>query len=126
MFFNLNSSTVNGFFKDYISELYHFEGYLAESFDEVNYYTQAGDSIDPETMFYPDYAAAQDAFYLIQNRASASVVKSLNTGAEIIDEILLERRKELVGEGFGAVDILRTGSQLNRPEVPGPNWATDL
>ena len=185
LFFNLNNPTVNTFFKDYTGELYHFEGYLAESFDEVLFYTEAGDPIDPETMFYPDYsdswtfyrpghvslygkfprmdaapgmnpgkvglaqptlmrtsemvlikaeclarkaspdyAAAQDALYLIQHRASAGAVKSVKTGTELIDEIMLERRKELVGEGFAAIDILRTGSPLDRPDVAGPNWST--
>lgn len=187
LFYNLNNSTVNSFFKDYTSELYHFEGYLAESFDEVEFYTSDGGPIDPETMFYPDYAdswtfyrpghislygkfprtdavpgqnpgsvglaqptlmrtselvlikaeclarkaspdfaAAQDALYEIQHRASASAVKSVKTGTELIQEIWLERRKELVGEGFAAPDLLRTGSPLNRPDVAGPNWSTHL
>ena len=56
LFYNLNNSQVNTFFKDYTSELYHFEGYLAESFDEVEFYTADGGPIDPETMFYPDYS----------------------------------------------------------------------
>lgn len=187
LFYNLNSPAVNTFFKDYTSELYHFEGYLAESFDEVLAYTAAGDPIDPTTMFYPDYAdswtfyrpghislygkfprmdavpgmspgsvglaqptlmrtselylikaecearkstpdytAAQDALYEIQHRASASAVKSVKTGTDLVNEILLERRKELVGEGFAAIDILRTGSILDRPDIAGPNWSTYL
>jgi len=74
----------------------------------------------------PDFAAAQDALYEIQHRASASAVKSVKTGTELIQEIWLERRKELVGEGFAAPDLLRTGSPLNRPDVAGPNWSTHL
>lgn len=74
----------------------------------------------------PDYAAAQDALFLIQQRASASAVKSVSTGVTLIDEIMMERRKELVGEGFAAVDLLRTGAPLNRPDVEGPKWSPFL
>jgi hypothetical protein len=71
-------------------------------------------------------SGAQDALFLIQQRASASAVKSVSTGATLISEIMMERRKELVGEGFAAIDILRTGSAMSRPNVEGPNWTTFL
>ncbi|KXX68826.1 RagB/SusD family nutrient uptake outer membrane protein [Flammeovirga sp. SJP92] len=54
-----------------------------------------------------NYSEAQDALYLIQSRAYPGVPKSRNTGQELIDEILLERRKELFGEGFRWNDIKR-------------------
>lgn len=184
LFFNLNDAATNAYLKDYISEVYHFEGYYQESKDEVLSYTAAGGPIDPATMFDPnltyewyrpgiislygkfpridavpgtnngsvglaqptlmrtselilikaeclarigtDYPGAQDALFLIQNRASASAVKSVSTGATLIGEILMERRKELVGEGFAAIDLLRTGTPLNRPNVEGPNWSPFL
>jgi hypothetical protein len=185
LFYNLNDAATNIYMKNYISEVYHFEGYLQESFDEILSYTAAGGPIDPETMFDPnltyewyrpgiisiygkfprmdaipglntgsvglaqptmmrtselllikaecearksgpDYTAAQNALFLIQKRASASAIKSVSTGATLISEILMERRKELAGEGFAAIDILRTGSTLNRPDVTGPNWSPFL
>jgi hypothetical protein len=187
LFYNLNNAGASTYFKDYTSELYHFEGALADAYTEIIGYTTAGGPIDPANMFYPDfgdswtfyrpgiisiygkfprmdavpglnpgsvglaqptlmrtselilikaecearkaapdYAAAQNTLFLIQSRASASAVKSTNTGAALINEIMLERRKELAGEGFAAIDILRTGSSLNRPDVPGPNWSTFL
>jgi hypothetical protein len=185
LFYNLNDAATNVYLKDYISEVYHFEGYLQESISEVLGYTAAGGPIDPATMFdpnltyewyrpgiisiygkfpridavpgsnsgsvglaqptlmrtselilikaecearkaSPNYAGAQDALFLIQQRASASAVKSVSTGATLISEIMMERRKELVGEGFAAIDLLRTGSPLNRPNVEGPNWSPFL
>lgn len=187
LFYNLDDAASNTYFKDYISELYHFEGYLSDGYDEILGYTAGGGPITPATMFYPDYedswtfyrpgivsiygkfpridaipglnsgsvglaqpvlmrtselilikaeclarktpvdnAGAQDALYLIQHRASASAVKSVSTGATLISEIMMERRKELVGEGFAAIDLLRTGSALNRPNVPGPDWSPFL
>ncbi|NME67068.1 RagB/SusD family nutrient uptake outer membrane protein [Flammeovirga aprica] len=54
-----------------------------------------------------NYSKAQDALHLIQARAYPGVPKSKNTGQELIDEILLERRKELFGEGFRWNDIKR-------------------
>jgi hypothetical protein len=185
LFYNLNDAATNIYMKDYISEVYHFEGFLKESFDEVLNYTAAGGPIDPDAMFdpnltyewyrpgiisfygkfprmdaipgvntgtvglaqptimrtselilikaecearkaSPDYTAAQNSLYLIQHRASASAVKSTSTGAALLSEILMERRKELAGEGFAAIDILRTGSILNRPDVTGPNWSPFL
>jgi hypothetical protein len=71
----------------------------------------------------PDYAAAQDALFALQSRSSASAVKSSSTGATLIDEIMMERRRELVGEGFRITDILRLGLPLNRPQIPGPAWS---
>jgi hypothetical protein len=50
---------------------------------------------------------AQNALYIIQSRANPGVSKSTATGQALIDEILLERRKELVGEGFRWQDIKR-------------------
>jgi hypothetical protein len=187
LFYNLNDAASNTYFKDYISELYHFEGALADGYAEILAYTAAGGPIDPANMFYPDYGdswtfyrpgmvsiygkfprmdaipglntgsvglaqptlmrtselllikaecearktgpdytAAQNALFLIQHRASASALKSTSTGAVLISQILMERRKELAGEGFAAIDILRTGSTLNRPNVSGPNWSTFL
>ncbi len=86
-------------------------------------------------------ANAQDQLYKIQHRADETVVKSTKTGEELIDEILVERRKELFGEGHSLRDILRLGKGLHRDgsqptkvdleagdprfQWPLPNYATD-
>ena len=59
--------------------------------------------------------------YDIQSRSSASAVMSTSTGQTLVDEILMERRRELVGEGFRVPDILRLGIPMVRPNIPGPN-----
>lgn len=63
--------------------------------------------------------AAQDILYEIQSRAQASAIKSTNTGQDLIDEILLERRKELYGEGFRWYDIKRRSLPFKRE---GTHW----
>ena len=71
----------------------------------------------------PNYSGAQDALYAIQSRSSASAVKSASTGATLISEIMMARRRALVGEGFRITDILRLGLPLDRPQIPGPAWS---
>ena len=62
---------------------------------------------------------AQDALFMVQNRAFPNSQKSINTGKELIDEILIERRKELFGEGFRWNDIKRRNLPLVRE---GDHW----
>jgi hypothetical protein len=62
---------------------------------------------------------AQDALYVIQGRSHPGIGKSTNTGQELIDEILLERRKELFGEGFRWNDIKRRNLPFKRE---GDHW----
>lgn len=57
---------------------------------------------------------AQDALFMTVSRSIATAVKSTNTGQDLIDEILIERRKELFGEGHGYRDVLRLGNGLLR------------
>ena len=57
---------------------------------------------------------AKAALLLIQQRAIPGSVTSLNTGDALVQEILLERRKELFGEGHRYYDILRTKQTLDR------------
>jgi len=66
-----------------------------------------------------NYTKAQDALYAIQGRADLTVDKSKAIGQELIDEILLERRKELFGEGFRWNDIKRRQSRFVRT---GDHW----
>jgi len=61
-----------------------------------------------------DNALAQDKLHNVKLRSIPTSVKSTNTGQTLIDEILLERRKELFGEGHRLRDILRLGLDLVR------------
>ncbi|MBM3419974.1 MAG: RagB/SusD family nutrient uptake outer membrane protein [Bacteroidetes bacterium] len=72
----------------------------------------------------PNETAAKAALQVIQARAVAGTPLSANTGAALLAEIMMERRKELVGEGFRFLDILRLGLPLARPNITGPNWST--
>ncbi|MBS7564447.1 RagB/SusD family nutrient uptake outer membrane protein [Mucilaginibacter sp. Bleaf8] len=57
---------------------------------------------------------AQDALYTLAKNRDASYVKSTNTGAALIDEIMTQRRVELWGEGFRFFDLKRLDLALNR------------
>ena len=59
---------------------------------------------------------AQAALALIQQRAVPGTPLSANTGAALVSEILVERRKELFGEGQRFYDIVRTGQGLDRSQ----------
>ena len=59
-------------------------------------------------------SAAQAALLVVQKRANPNAVISTNTGAALIAEILVERRKELFGEGQRYFDMLRNKEGLNR------------
>ena len=57
--------------------------------------------------------ASQVLFDLVKTR-DASYVKSTNTGVSLINEILVQRRVELWGEGHRFLDLKRTNAALNR------------
>ena len=60
-------------------------------------------------------ADAADVLLAVQQNRDPNAVKSTNTGQALIDEILLERRKELYGEiGISYLDIKRLGLPLIR------------
>ena len=59
--------------------------------------------------------AAQTALFAVQSRNIPDAVISIKTGQALLEEIWLERRKELLGEGFRLFDLLRNGLALNRP-----------
>ena len=54
-----------------------------------------------------NHTEAQNALYKVQKRANPGVTKSTATDQALMNEVLLERRKELFGEGFRWQDIKR-------------------
>ncbi|WP_158293220.1 RagB/SusD family nutrient uptake outer membrane protein [Tamlana fucoidanivorans] len=66
-----------------------------------------------------NFSEAQDALYEVQRRSNPGVSKSTSTGQTLIDEVLLERRKELFGEGFRWNDIKRRQLPFHRA---GEHW----
>jgi hypothetical protein len=58
--------------------------------------------------------AAKQALLAVQQRAGVATAVSPNTGNALIEEILLERNKELYGEGHKFFDLLRTNKGVNR------------
>lgn len=65
---------------------------------------------------------AKAALLLIQQRAIPTAITSLNIGEALIQEILMERRKELFGEGHRYYDILRTKQTLDR-SASASHWS---
>lgn len=59
-------------------------------------------------------AAAADALYPLAVNRDPSYVKSTNTGDALLNEILVQRRVELWGEGFRFTDLKRMHLPLNR------------
>ncbi len=58
--------------------------------------------------------AAQNALYTLAVNRDPAYVKSVNTGQALIDEIMIQRRVELWGEGFRFLDLKRLNLPLNR------------
>ena len=63
-------------------------------------------------------ADAQAALFTLVNKRDPSYVLSTNTGQALIDEILIQRRVELWGEGFRFFDLKRLNLPLDRTVVP--------
>jgi starch-binding outer membrane protein, SusD/RagB family len=59
-------------------------------------------------------AAAQTALYTLAVNRDPAYVKSVKTGQALVDEIALQRRMELWGEGFRFFDLKRQNLPLNR------------
>lgn len=59
-------------------------------------------------------AGAADALYPLAVNRDPQYVKSTKTGADLINEIMIQRRAELWGEGFRFYDLKRTNSPLDR------------
>jgi hypothetical protein len=59
-------------------------------------------------------AEAQTALFTLARQRNPSYVKSTNTGTNLINEIMVQRRVELWGEGFRFTDLKRLNLPLNR------------
>lgn len=66
-------------------------------------------------------AVAKVALQAIQSRSIPGALLSVNTGQALIDEILVERNKELYGEGHKFFDLLRTKTPIVRTATNG-HW----
>ncbi len=67
--------------------------------------------------------AAQNTLFALVSMRDPGYVTSTNTGAALIDEIILQRRIELWGEGFRFFDLKRMNLPLNRN---GANFVTSV
>ena len=63
-------------------------------------------------------AEARAALFTLAKNRDASYVLSTNAGQALIDEILVQRRVELWGEGFRFFDLKRLDQSLDRTTVP--------
>lgn len=70
--------------------------------------------IEAEAKARAGIADAADVLYSLVVTRDPSYVKSTNTGQALIDEILIQRRIELWGEGFRFLDLKRLNQPLNR------------
>lgn len=62
--------------------------------------------------------AARNALYELVKKRDAAYTLSANTGTQLLDEILLQRRIELWGEGFRFYDLKRLNLPLDRHRHP--------
>jgi ragB/susD domain protein len=71
-------------------------------------------------------ADAHTLLYALQKNRDASATKSTNTGTALLDEILLERRKELYGEiGVEWYDAKRLQKGITRDSWHNVNLSTN-
>ncbi|MCZ4223193.1 RagB/SusD family nutrient uptake outer membrane protein [Pedobacter rhodius] len=63
-------------------------------------------------------ALAQTALFALVSKRDLTAAKSANTGTALIDEIMVNRRVELWGEGFRYLDLKRLNLGLDRTAVP--------
>lgn len=69
----------------------------------------------------PQTGLAQTALFDLVSKRDPSAIKSTNSGAALVDEILVNRRVELWGEGFRYLDLKRLNLPLNRTLVSNYN-----
>lgn len=61
---------------------------------------------------------AQAALFALVSKRDLSAIQSIKIGTALIDEIMINRRVELWGEGFRYLDLKRLNLPLNRNAVP--------
>ena len=71
-------------------------------------------------------AAARTALETVVKARYPAYTAGTLTGTALINEILLQRRIELWGEGFGVLDIKRLHQGLNRPTGAGNHGAPNF
>ncbi len=71
-----------------------------------------------------DAQTALNTLRQARETVSANYVASANTGQALIDEIMLNRRLELWGEGFRFTDLKRLNLPLSRPTGTGGGYHT--
>jgi SusD family. len=65
-----------------------------------------------------NYSAAAEALYPLAHIRDPKYILSTNTGDELIEEIMIQRRIELWGEGFRFLDLKRLNMDLDRGPAP--------
>ncbi len=70
--------------------------------------------IEAEAKAHFDENGARNALFTVQKRSIPSANLSTNTGNNLINEIFIERKKELYGEGFGVLDNKRMKIDVDR------------
>ena len=58
----------------------------------------------------------------LRDARRATLAESTLEGDALVEEVLVERRKELWGEGFSLVDIIRNQKAVERRDWPGTNY----
>lgn len=71
-------------------------------------------------------AAAAAAIYPLAVNRNPGYVLSTKTGSALIDEIMVQRRIELWGEGFRFYDLKRTDSDMDRNGMDNPRVSTSV
>lgn len=66
--------------------------------------------------------AARNAIYLLAKNRDPQYEKSTKSGQELIDEILVQKRVELWGEGFRFLELKRLNMPLDRGPAPRPGY----
>ncbi|MNE72305.1 SusD family protein [compost metagenome] len=83
--------------------------------------------IEAEAKAHLGMADAGDVLFALQSNRDPNAVKSGNTGQDLINEIALERRKELYGEiGINYLDIKRLQLPLTRSGNHDPGVMYDI
>jgi len=63
-------------------------------------------------------ANAQNTLFSLTSKRDPNAVKSTNLGDDLVNEIMVNRRVELWGEGFRYLDLKRLNQPLDRTAVP--------